>query len=65
VHRADGRHAALHKTIEYCAVQAAVADPRFDPVTAYELDSLHIEISVLTPLQKVNSLDEIKVGRTV
>ena len=53
----------LHKTIEYCAVQAAVADPRFDPVTAYELDSLHIEISVLTPLQKVNSLDEIKVGR--
>ena len=53
----------LQKTVEYCAVQAAVADPRFDPVTANELDSLHIEISVLTPLQKVKSLDEIKVGR--
>jgi len=40
-----------------------VADPRFRPVTRSELDSLHIEISVLTPLQKVTSPDEIKVGR--
>lgn len=53
----------LYETVSYCAVQAAVADPRFPAVTTGELDDLHIEISVLTPLQKVSSLDEIKVGR--
>jgi AmmeMemoRadiSam system protein A len=53
----------LYKTVSYCAVQAAVADPRFPPVTKAELPDIDIEISVLTPLQKVNSLDEIKVGR--
>jgi AmmeMemoRadiSam system protein B/AmmeMemoRadiSam system protein A len=53
----------LYKTVSYCAIQAAVADPRFPPVTRDELDALDIEISVLTPLQKVNSLDEIEVGR--
>ncbi len=53
----------LYKTVSICAVQAAVSDPRFPPVTADELDNLHIEISWLTPLQKIESLDEIKVGR--
>jgi len=32
-------------------------------VTEDELPAIEIEISVLTPLQKVNSLDEIEVGR--
>lgn len=53
----------LYQAISDCAVQAAVADRRFSPVTLPELDSLHIEISVLTPLQRVSSLDEIQVGR--
>ncbi len=53
----------LHETVSYCAIQAAVSDPRFPPVTANELDEIHIEISVLTPLQRVASLDEIEVGR--
>lgn len=53
----------LYKTISYCAIQAAVADPRFPPVSKAELDDINIEISVLTPLQKVASLDEIEVGR--
>jgi len=53
----------LYKTISYCAIQAAVSDPRFPPVTKDELPAIEIEISVLTPLQKVNSLDEIEVGR--
>ncbi len=53
----------LYQTISDCAVKAAVQDYRFPPVKAPELDSLHIEISVLTPLQKVNSLDDIEVGR--
>jgi AmmeMemoRadiSam system protein B/AmmeMemoRadiSam system protein A len=53
----------LYKTVSTCAIQAAVADPRFPPVQDEELDQLHIEISVLTPMQKVESLDEIEVGR--
>ena len=53
----------LYKTVSTCAVQAAVSDSRFPPVNRAELDELHIEISVLSPMQKVESLDEIKVGR--
>lgn len=43
----------------------ACQDPRFldHPVTAAELDQLHIEISHLTPLVRVKSPDEIVVGR--
>ncbi|UCG61097.1 MAG: AmmeMemoRadiSam system protein B [Candidatus Zixiibacteriota bacterium] len=53
----------LHKAVSECAIKAAVQDYRFPPVIASELPGLHIEISVLTPLQQVESLDEIKVGR--
>ena len=53
----------LFETVSYCGIQAAVADPRFPPVKAGEFDGLDIEISVLTPLQEVTSLDEIEVGR--
>jgi len=53
----------LYRTVSECAVKAATQDPRFHPMQADELASLHIEISVLTPLQKVASLDEIEVGR--
>ena len=53
----------LYKTVAVCAVQAAVSDPRFPPVRPNELKDIHIEISVLTPQQKVESLEEIEVGR--
>jgi len=53
----------LWKAVSECAVQAAVSDPRFPPVTSAEIGGLHIEISVLTPLERVKSLDQIVVGR--
>jgi AmmeMemoRadiSam system protein A len=53
----------LYKTISDCAVKAAVRDPRFPPVSPGETASLDIEISVLTPMQQVISLEEIEVGR--
>jgi len=53
----------LYKTVSICAVQAGVSDPRFPPVRADEIGRLHIEISVLTPMEKIGSFDEIKVGR--
>lgn len=53
----------LYETVSRCAIQAAVADPRFPPVRYDEMADIHIEISVLTPLQRVKSFEEIEVGR--
>lgn len=53
----------LHLLVEELAVSAATGDRRFDPVRADELDGLSIEISVLSPLKLVNSIDEIVPGK--
>lgn len=45
------------------ATGAAMRDYRFLPVTADDLDSLEIEISVLTPLKRIATYDEIVIGR--
>jgi len=44
------------------AVEAAVGDPRFAPVNLEELEKIEIEISVLSPMTRVYSADEIKLG---
>lgn len=54
---------SLYQTIQEMAVAASTNDHRFSPVTADEIDIIDIEISVLTPMQKINSVDEIKLGR--
>ena len=56
-------HAPLYETICEMAVAAATQDPRFSPMKADELGSAHIEISALTPFEKITSADEIEVGR--
>jgi AmmeMemoRadiSam system protein B/AmmeMemoRadiSam system protein A len=53
----------LYTTISKMAVAAATEDPRFPPLSSQELDKIAIEISVLTPLEKIGSVDEIQVGR--
>jgi len=53
----------LWETVRKNALAAALRDPRFPPVEAHELSQLVIEISALTPLLKVASIDEIVVGR--
>ncbi len=53
--------APLCKTVQECAVAAATEDPRFPPVGPGEMDSLRIEISVLTPLVPIRP-DEVEVG---
>jgi len=45
------------------AVAAAIRDPRFEPVSVNEAESLALEISVLTPMTEVHDLEEIVVGR--
>lgn len=52
----------LAAAVRSSAISAATQDPRFPPVTADEVDDLEIEISVLSPLQQVDSAEEIVVG---
>jgi len=52
----------LAPTVSKMAVSAAFRDPRFPPVRKEELPRLSFEISVLSPLRKIASPDEIRVG---
>jgi AmmeMemoRadiSam system protein A len=58
----EGNH-PLQQTIEELALAAAFEDPRFPPVQSTELPDLEIEISILSPLKIIHSVDEIEVGR--
>jgi AmmeMemoRadiSam system protein A len=53
----------LFKEVEEMAVAAAFKDPRFYPLEANELKDINIEISVLSPLHKIESIEEIEVGK--
>jgi AmmeMemoRadiSam system protein A/AmmeMemoRadiSam system protein B len=54
--------APLGRTVIQAAILAASEDPRFPPVGADELDSIRIEISVLTPPREVANAREVRVG---
>jgi AmmeMemoRadiSam system protein A len=45
-----------------CAISSACRDPRFPPVTAEEVDSVAVEISVLTPFRRVDGPESIVIG---
>lgn len=53
----------LYETIIEMAIEAARNDPRFPPVNEYELKDIDIEISVLSPPKKVESIDDIELGK--
>jgi AmmeMemoRadiSam system protein B/AmmeMemoRadiSam system protein A len=53
----------LIKAVASRAIAAAEQDPRFMPVKKEELKDIAIEISAMSPLRKVNSPDEIIVGK--
>lgn len=53
----------LGQAIQQMAIAAATQDSRFSPVKLEELDDIELEISVLTPLQDVKDISEIKLGR--
>jgi len=52
----------LYAGIRDMAISSATKDPRFSKVTEDELDNIDIEISVLTPLQKISDPEEIVMG---
>ncbi len=53
----------LYEVVKNMAISAATQDPRFKAVGSNEVKNLKIEISVLTPMKKINSIDEVEVGK--
>jgi AmmeMemoRadiSam system protein A len=53
----------LREIVAEMARAAAFEDPRFRPVTRDELPDIDIEISVLTPMRRIHSLDELELHR--
>lgn len=53
----------LYRIIQEMTIASSTQDSRFDPVSPGEVDQLEIEISVLSPMQKIKSIDEIILGR--
>ncbi|WP_298269164.1 AmmeMemoRadiSam system protein A [Geobacter sp.] len=52
----------LFQLVQEMAVSAATRDPRFYPMKTEDLADFSLEISILSPLVKINSCDEIKIG---
>ena len=53
----------LYETVAEMAHSAAFEDPRFDPLRRAELDKTDIEISVITPMRRIQSIDEFELHR--
>jgi AmmeMemoRadiSam system protein A len=52
----------LSSVIDEVAEKAAFDDPRFPPLTPGEYPKIHVEISVLSPMKQIASIEEIVVG---
>jgi len=53
----------LYQVVIQMGISAAVNDPRFMPISKDELNKLEYEISVLSPLKKVDSWKDIVIGK--
>ena len=58
-----GEDVPLHEIVAEMARAAAFEDPRFSPVRKEELEDIDIEISVLTPMRRIQSLEEFELHR--
>ncbi|MFC1808302.1 AmmeMemoRadiSam system protein B [Candidatus Omnitrophota bacterium] len=53
----------LHATIRDMSIASSTQDHRFSSVKADELDDIDIEISVLSPMEKIDDPDKIIMGK--
>ena len=53
----------LASSLPVVALEAALKDPRFNPVEAHELQDIHIEVSVLTLPQPLHEPRDVLAGR--
>ncbi len=58
-----GEDVPLYEIVAEMARAAAFEDPRFSPVRREELETIDIEISVLTPMRRIHSLDEFQLHK--
>jgi AmmeMemoRadiSam system protein A len=56
-------HERLSKVVARCAIAACSADPRFPAVSEVEVDRLSIELSLLGPIEAIDGIEEIEIGR--
>jgi AmmeMemoRadiSam system protein A len=54
--------APLAETVAAMAESAALHDPRFAPLTPAELPEVRLEISVLSPLKRAASAEDVELG---
>lgn len=52
----------IYQAVMQNTINASSRDPRFHPMKAKEIKDVTIEISVMSPLEKIKSVEEIKVG---
>ena len=52
----------LYQLVQEMAVSAATRDPRFYPMKEEDLNGFELEISVLSPLTKIDSPEQVVVG---
>jgi AmmeMemoRadiSam system protein B/AmmeMemoRadiSam system protein A len=52
----------LYRLVQEMAVAAATSDPRFPRLRPDELSQVSIEVSVLSPLQRITDVQQIQVG---
>ncbi len=53
----------LYQVVQQMALTAAFEDPRFPPLRETELPRVIFEVSVLSPMQRIATLDAIHIGR--
>jgi AmmeMemoRadiSam system protein B/AmmeMemoRadiSam system protein A len=53
----------LYDVVRQMAIAASTQDSRFQPVNFDEIKNLEIEISVLTPMRRIYSIDEFQLGK--
>jgi len=53
----------LYESVQKNAIAAATADPRFPPLRPEELEGLSVEVTVLSPLERITDPEDIVIGR--
>jgi len=53
----------FYLTVRDMAVEAATRDPRFPPVTLEDMKGIDIEVSALSPLEKIEDPEKIVMGK--
>ncbi len=59
----SGSEPPLYQVVQQMALAAAFEDPRFPPLQKAELSQVTVEISVLSPMQQIDTPDAIQIGR--